>query len=226
MPKLNLAAWVECTEVEGPGKRSALWVQGCLRRCPGCCNPHMQDIVPKQIVDVEAMVSRIRDAQEKHNIEGLTFAGGEPMLQARGLAHVARGCQEMGLSVIVFTGYTLDELKRAPLPGTPELLANTDLLLDGPYDSDLPETERNWVGSANQQIHFLTDRYSPGIECDRSLQHDVELRIGGNQEVSMNGWPVAFGRSECRTRADSHPSYAPHDVSPPVFRSLTSREMS
>ncbi|RME67683.1 MAG: 4Fe-4S cluster-binding domain-containing protein, partial [Nitrospirae bacterium] len=38
---LNLADIVECTEAEGPGRRFALWVQGCPIRCQGCWNRHM-----------------------------------------------------------------------------------------------------------------------------------------------------------------------------------------
>ena len=44
MSYLNLASLRLSTESEGPGKRLALWVQGCERRCPGCCNPNMQEI--------------------------------------------------------------------------------------------------------------------------------------------------------------------------------------
>ena len=36
---MQIAQVVPCTEAEGPGKRFALWFQGCPLRCPGCCNP-------------------------------------------------------------------------------------------------------------------------------------------------------------------------------------------
>ena len=36
---LLVADIVAETVVEGPGKRLAIWVQGCEIRCPGCCNP-------------------------------------------------------------------------------------------------------------------------------------------------------------------------------------------
>jgi anaerobic ribonucleoside-triphosphate reductase activating protein len=38
---LRVAQVVPCTEAEGPGRRFALWFQGCPLRCPGCCNPEM-----------------------------------------------------------------------------------------------------------------------------------------------------------------------------------------
>ena len=40
-PVLSVAQIVPCTEAEGPGRRFALWFQGCPLRCPGCCNPEM-----------------------------------------------------------------------------------------------------------------------------------------------------------------------------------------
>src|SRR4051812_10819834 len=39
--RLRLAQVIACTEAEGPGRRFAVWVQGCPLRCPGCCNPEM-----------------------------------------------------------------------------------------------------------------------------------------------------------------------------------------
>ncbi len=44
MAYLNLASIRMCTESEGPGRRLAIWVQGCKKRCTGCCNPDMQEI--------------------------------------------------------------------------------------------------------------------------------------------------------------------------------------
>ena len=39
--RLRVAQIVPFTEAEGPGRRFALWFQGCPLRCPGCCNPEM-----------------------------------------------------------------------------------------------------------------------------------------------------------------------------------------
>lgn len=198
MVRLNIASWIACTEVEGPGKRFALWVQGCLLRCAGCCNPHMFELSPRNIMEAGEVWGLIQAAKDSHGIEGVTFLGGEPMLQARGLAEVARLCRKSGLSVVVFTGYTLEQLKENPLPGVPELLSETDLLIDGAFEAGQPEAERNWVGSANQRFHYLTDRYSPAIECDPKYPHGFELRLSKDGTLQINGWPVdgIFDRAE------------------------------
>jgi anaerobic ribonucleoside-triphosphate reductase activating protein len=192
MPCLNVASFVSCTVSEGPGKRFALWVQGCLKRCRDCCNPHFLPIVPAEIVECDAAWQWIAAAKQEHGIEGVTFLGGEPMLQARGLADLAVRCRSEGLSVMVFTGYTLEELRRLNLPGANELLRHTDVLVDGPFLPERAETERNWVGSTNQEFNYLTDRYGLEIERDPLCRPSVELRMGAEGTVRLSGWPTAL----------------------------------
>ncbi len=188
---LNLAAWVGCSEVEGPGKRLVLWVQGCVRRCPGCCNPEMHPLVPRCLVDADEVLGWIREARTRDAIDGVTFVGGEPMLQAKGLAHVAGGCQAEGLSVMTFTGYTLEELEQLQLPGAAELIASSDIVVDGPYLQSLRDASRNWVGSSNRRFHFLTGRYRPGIELNPEHLREVEIRWGHGAALDVNGDPAA-----------------------------------
>ena len=187
MGRLNLADWVDCTEVEGPGKRFALWVQGCKLQCPGCCNPHMFEFAPRHLVDSNEVIAWIDKSQKEHGIEGVTFLGGEPVLQARGLADVAAGCQARGLSVMVFTGHTIEYLHNRPIPGVQDLLKAADLLVDGPFVAQEYETRRNWAGSANQRFHFLTARYRPGIEWDTAYAHGFEVRVYGDGTVRTIG---------------------------------------
>ncbi len=192
MSWLNLASWIPCTEVEGPGKRAALWVQGCDKRCVGCCNPAYLKIVERGILKAEAMVDRLLEAQAEWGLEGVTFLGGEPFLQAQGLAVVAEGVSRAGLSVMTFTGYTMQELNELSLPGARELLAWTDVLVDGPYESANPDRRRNWVGSTNQRFHYLTKRYDALIEGADVPNREVEWRVREDGRFVVNGWPVSI----------------------------------
>jgi anaerobic ribonucleoside-triphosphate reductase activating protein len=124
----------------------------------------MQPLEAREIVSPDEVCARVADAKSAYGIEGVTFLGGEPFLQADGLAQVAESARALGLSVMVFTGFTLNECRS--LPGGERLLAVTDVLVDGPYEKDRPETHRNWVGSQNQRFHYLTARYDPSIETD------------------------------------------------------------
>jgi anaerobic ribonucleoside-triphosphate reductase activating protein len=187
---LRVAAIAEDTCAEGPGRRWALWVQGCSLRCAGCCNPEMFDERRGEVTAIDALAARINEAHA-HGVEGVTFLGGEPFEQPVGLAALARHARGLGLTVMVFSGYTLDELRART--GAAELLALTDLLVDGRFDRTQPEPRppvgRRWIGSANQVMHFLTAAYSPE---DPRMRDDntIEIRLskGG---LRINGWPSA-----------------------------------
>ena len=189
MSWLNLASWIPCTEVEGPGRRAALWVHGCDTRCVGCCNPGSLKIVDRALLRPATMIERLLAAHEEWGLEGVTFLGGEPFLQAQGLAVVAEAVSRAGLSVMTFTGYTLEELNDLSLPGTRGLLAWTDVLVDGPYEALNPDRSRNWVGSTNQRFHYLTDRYNSSIEGVDVPEREVEWRIRDDGRLVVNGWP-------------------------------------
>lgn len=190
MSYLNLASIRACTESEGPGKRFALWVQGCDRRCPGCCNPEMQPIRENRVVDVMDVIHAVELAKERYGIEGVSFIGGEPVLQAEGLADLAVWCQENGLSVLVFTGYLHQELLDMHHSEVDRLLRATDILVDGPYLESESDECRDWVGSRNQRVLFLSGRYSEGIECLRGI-HSTEFMVSG-ESIMVNGWPFDF----------------------------------
>ncbi len=151
---LLVAARLPDTEAEGPFLRYALWLQGCSLRCPGCCNPGMLPSEGGTVLGVEALRAEICAAP---GIEGVTLLGGEPFEQAGPLAELARGVRRTGLGVMAFSGYTLDELRSRP--GAGPLLAEIDLLVDGRYQATRRSDRRRFVGSDNQRVHFLTERY-------------------------------------------------------------------
>lgn len=186
---LNLASRLPCSEAEGPGRRAVLWVQGCNKRCHGCCNPAYLPLAERELVSTASVLEWLKIAHHLHALEGVTFLGGEPMLQAQGLAVVAQGAQLLGLSVMVFSGYTKAELEDLQLPGSVQLLQYTDVLVDGPYDANLPEHSRRWAGSTNQQFHYLTARYDDRIEIDGEVERVFEVRLRADGSMFTNGWP-------------------------------------
>ncbi len=185
---LPVARVVPVTEAEGPGRRFALWLQGCPLRCPGCCNPEMLPFSGGERRSVAGLVAEV-EARRTEGVEGITLLGGEPLAHAPGCAALARAVRARGLSVMVFSGFTLEEARDLPEPAVANLLAVTDILVDGPYLRERPETRRRWIGSANQRVHFLSDRYRPD---DVRWQHPntLELRLRG-RELSVNGFPAA-----------------------------------
>lgn len=189
MQKLNIANYISCTEVEGPGKRFAIWVQGCAKKCKGCCNPEMQPLVANKVIDANYIIQEIIKTKKKENIEGVTFLGGEPFLQAKGLSKIAIFCQKIGLSVIVFSGYTLSEIKENNYTSSKLLLDNCDVLIDGEFDEKLLDNKRNWIGSSNQKIHYYSDFYQKNIEYDKQYIDGIEFRIETGK-ITLNGDPI------------------------------------
>jgi len=181
---IRVARIVRNTTAEGPGNRYAIWVQGCTIRCDGCFNPHLWTAIGGTPTHPESLISDAAQA----GIEGITLLGGEPFDQAAGLAPLAELAQEVGLSVMTFTGRMYEALRTTAEADVHALLDATDLLVDGPYLADQPDLNRPWVGSTNQQFHFLTERYRHLQDRLTELPDRIEARIAANGEISLNGW--------------------------------------
>jgi anaerobic ribonucleoside-triphosphate reductase activating protein len=177
------------TEAEGPGVRYALWFQGCPLRCPGCCNPEYLPFTGGTPRSIESILAEIGQSREQNKIEGITLLGGEPFAHAEPASMIAAGTQALGLSVMVFSGFTLEHLRESPDPHVRRLLHNTDILVDGPYVREQPDTTRRWIGSTNQRIHFLTDRYRAD-DPSWAKPNTLEIRVRG-KEILVNGFPAA-----------------------------------
>lgn len=182
---LRIGAVVPVTEAEGPGQRFAVWGQGCSIRCSGCFNPHLWASTGGSEVDPHELAEQAVASQ----VEGVTLLGGEPFDQASAFATFARAVREAGLSVMTFTGHDLEDLAGSNAPeGAESLLAVTDLLVDGPYIADQMDLARPWVGSRNQRFHFLTDRYKHLAMHIADLADRVEVRVGADGTLKVNGW--------------------------------------
>lgn len=186
---LNLAAWVACTEMEGPGKRFAIWTQGCHLRCKQCCNQSYLPLVARDVMPALHLLPAILDARERDGIEGITLLGGEPLIQARGLSLLAQAVRAAGMTVMMFTGYVLDSVAQ-PLPdGAQALLDACDVVVDGPFVAARAERARNWVGSTNQRFHYFTEVYDAGIETDQRYRNGIEVRFEASGTLRVNGFP-------------------------------------
>ncbi len=150
MQSFNMAEINLCTESEGPGKRLAIWFQGCNIDCKGCCNEKMRDLTLAHIMSLQDLLALISRAKAEHNIEGVTYLGGEPTLQ-QSLPLLTAGIRDMNLGVIAFTGRLYEDVA--------SVLAGCDLVVDGPYIESKKSSSRRIVGSDNQRLLFLTERY-------------------------------------------------------------------
>ena len=90
--KINIAALIGDSIVDGPGLRAVVFVQGCDKRCPGCHNPEAQSFEGGTLYTPEQIFEKIRKSPLT---KGVTFSGGEPRCQAESLLSLARMLREV-----------------------------------------------------------------------------------------------------------------------------------
>lgn len=178
MTKFNVASINRCTEVEGPFKRMCIWFQGCNVHCKGCCNPDYQPLVPKNILTLTELIEIIKQANSEFAIEGVTYSGGEPTLQ-QGLAVLTEEIHKLGLGVISFTGRKYEEVK--------DILQGCDAVLDGEYIETKHESKRRILGSTNQRILCLTDRYKDCIDDWFNKLETLSVEMNCSSRIIVNG---------------------------------------
>jgi anaerobic ribonucleoside-triphosphate reductase activating protein len=183
--EINIAGFMRRSYANGPGARAVVWVQGCPLGCPGCFNPHTHSFEPRRLVTVEELTERILKLE---GIEGVTYSGGEPFAQAEALAKLSERLREQGLSIMSYSGYTIEQIRRSGEPAKLKLLSLLDILVDGPFVI-AEKKPLLWRGSANQQVRFLTERYrhlAPLV--DRQAQR-MEVALSSDGELLMTGFP-------------------------------------
>ncbi len=172
------------SRANGPGVRTVVWFQGCSLGCVGCFNPatHALDVVAASTgtVELDSILASLAGAAAS-GIEGLTLSGGEPMQQIDAAIALLAAARLAGLSTMMFSGYTIEELQGLPRGG--EALALLDVLIDGRYRSDL-RLGQGLRGSSNQRVHLLSNRYTVRDIDDAPLG---EVRIAPNGDVILTG---------------------------------------
>ena len=154
---LNLANCLPRSTANGPGTRMVLWVQGCPFRCEGCQNPDYLAFRLNQVVTIDQIWEKFCGIPDS---AGISFSGGEPFSQAVALANLAKRVQNIGKTVVCWSGYRLEELDNLGIPGSQDLLSRIDLLIDGLY---LAQKSGYYPlrGSSNQELHYLSGRIRP-----------------------------------------------------------------
>lgn len=149
---IRVAGTVSDSITDGPGIRYTLFVQGCPHHCPGCHNPQTHDFSGGREMEEEEIIAAIN---KNPLLSGLTLSGGEPMCQARALAHlverVRKECPRIK-EVACYTGFTFEELAEGKAEGANELLEQLDTLIDGRFVQALRSWEIRFAGSSNQRV--------------------------------------------------------------------------
>ncbi|NLY44388.1 MAG: pyruvate formate lyase-activating protein [Tissierella sp.] len=97
--------------VDGPGIRTVFFLQGCPLRCTYCHNPDSQTMFSKkQITPEEVVKTALRyKPYYKRSGGGVTFSGGEPLLQGEFLVETLKLLKEAGINTAIDTSGYGDE---------------------------------------------------------------------------------------------------------------------
>ena len=181
---LNISHTEAHSDLLGPGDRFVIWVYGCCFDCEGCLARNTRFGAYREV-----SVSDLAGEIIHSGCDGITVSGGEPFLQAEALAKLVREVQsERDIGVIVYSGFTLEELKERS--DALALLHQTDILIDGRYEKNRDDG-RAYICSSNQRLHYLTDRYrSVGEKYYSAPKRRAEIRFSADR-VTLIGVPSA-----------------------------------
>jgi len=149
-PTLRLAGITPESTVDGPGLRFVVFTQGCPHRCPHCHNAHSWDYEGGAEFTAKQVIRDLK--QKKKGKRGVTFSGGEPFLQAAELLPIAEAALQLGMDIVIYTGYTYEQLLATNNESQLALLATAAILVDGRYIHALRDIGLRFHGSSNQRV--------------------------------------------------------------------------
>lgn len=156
---MRLAGIVEESVVDGPGIRLVYFMQGCKHNCRGCHNPQTHNPDGGS----EYVIEDLKNAYLNNTLcDGVTFSGGDPMLQADELLPLIKWFAERHVHIIMYTGFTYEEIISTGSESQREILHYIDWLIDGRYVDTLRSMSVKYRGSSNQRIILTKETEKSG----------------------------------------------------------------
>ncbi len=142
---------------DGPGKRTVIWFSGCSLGCVGCINKQLWPSTSGQaraFSDVRGWL----DEGRRRGDHGVTLLGGEPTEQPEALAEICSYVTQTWKALnsvprlILYSGYTLEELVARKDGHILKALRLADVLVDGRFVIGEREDNLGYRGSRNQRV--------------------------------------------------------------------------
>ncbi len=179
---LNIMGYVDESQVNGPGSRAVVWLQGCQRECEQCFNPDSWSFEINELISIDLLVEKILS---NSNNTGVTFSGGEPFWQAPALTEVTKKVKAAGLNVMSFTGFTLERLQADYAPAhSKKLIDELDILIDGAFVPTLAVNDpHSLVSSSNQTVHVFNPELKDKLDW-ASDQIEIHIQKDGSRIIT------------------------------------------
>lgn len=135
--------------VDGPGVRFVVFMQGCPLRCRFCHNPETWNLNGKaDKYTPEELVNKIlRYKPYFKNNGGVTFSGGEPLMQKEFLLECLKLCKKENIHTCLDTA--------GSIPNCKEILKYTDLVMFDIKGTNNENYENMTSFSINNSLEFL-----------------------------------------------------------------------
>jgi len=149
--------------VDGPGVRFVVFFKGCKLRCIFCHNPETWSMDDGIKITSDELIEKIKKYQNYYVNGGVTFSGGEPLLQSEFLIDILKKCKESGIHTAIDTaGYGNGNYE--------EILKYTDLvILDiKAYD----DKEYSYITGCNKKI----DEFNKFLDVCQKLDKKLWIR--------------------------------------------------
>jgi anaerobic ribonucleoside-triphosphate reductase activating protein len=164
-------------EALGPGNRLVIWTVGCSKRCPKCISRELWGARPDKNMPITQLINFVKNVIDKNAVDGITISGGDPLEQREELLQFISGVYPLCNDILIYTGYTLNELRENWKREDFEvLIRNTTVLIDGRYIDELNDNTTPLIGSSNQVIHFF----------EESKRNEYERYIGESGRIIQN----------------------------------------
>ena len=176
------ACWYPVT-VFGSGNKLGVWFQGCSRQCKECISPEYQPYGNGTAILVDELFSLLGGIVP----DGLVVSGGEPFDQPDALFELVSIFNEKyNNDVLIYTGYTMEEMRGKPDPIYKKIIDMTAVLIDGTYIAAL-NSGSGLAGSSNQKIHIrkLHAKYKNAEKWERKMM----CILREDQSIWMIGVP-------------------------------------
>lgn len=158
---MRIAGIVRDSIVDGEGIRDVVFFQGCNHQCEGCHNPDTWKLGGGYQTNVATIIQELSNSSND-----VTISGGEPFLQYRDLVRLCRQLSEVGKSIWLYTGRTVN----LGNPVYHVLSQYVDVIVDGKFVEKLKDSDLLFRGSSNQRI----------IDLPKSVDHGEIILWEGN----------------------------------------------
>lgn len=101
--KGSIASIETLTSVDGPGIRTIVFLNGCRKRCLYCHNPEMFQLQKPNYKAHDLVIKILRYKPYFKRGGGVTFSGGEPLLQTDFLIEVCRSLKKEKIHIALDT---------------------------------------------------------------------------------------------------------------------------